>query len=358
MQPSVPRLAFLTVLALLLTVTSGVQAQTPMELPPLAGDTSSAAQSINDRGEVAGTSSGGSNGSRAVVWNSEGTIIRVLPPLEGDVQSRFAFFSSNVINNHGQVVGASIASDTTTTPVVWDHRGMPKALSLLPGDDGGEAYSISAHGRIVGESSTICCIAVVVWDQKGRPTEIAVGAPDVDFVVGSSINSRTEIAGSSTPAESATSAVVWDRKGVREELPPLEVDQSCGASAINDRGQVAGNCACVQFGPVNVACNVDDPQTAVVWDPKGRPAALPPLPGDEESLANGINGRGQIVGQSLNSSGNEAAVIWDRDGTPTALPALFGLPRCTAQGINARGQVVGRCIVSTDPFTSIAVLWR
>jgi hypothetical protein len=29
-----------------------------------------------------------------------------------------------------------------------------------------------------------------------------------------------------------------------------------------------------------------------------------------------------------------------------------------AEGINARVQVVGRCIVSSDPFTTIAVLWR
>jgi uncharacterized membrane protein len=290
-----------------------------------------------------------------VVWNSEGTIIRVLPPLEGDVQSRPAF-SSNVINNHGQVVGESIASDGTRTPVVWDHRGMPKALSLLPGDDEGFASAISAHGRIVGESSTICCVAVVVWDQKGRPTEITGGAADVFTPVGSSINSRTAVAGSVRDLEEDPDvALVWDRNG-REELPPPEVDLSCSASAINDRGQVAGNCHCKLF--LFATCNVDDPQTAVVWDPKGRPAALPPLPGDEESLANGINGRGQIVGQSLNSSGNEAAVIWDRDGTPTALPALFGSPRCTAQGINARGQVVGICVVSSDPVTSIAVLWR
>lgn len=347
MRPSFPRLALLTAFALLLTGAHGAGAQTAMPLPPLANHTSSTAQSINDRGEVAGTSFGGGNGSRAVVWNSEGMIIRVLPPLEGDVESSFAFSSSNVINNHGQVVGTSIASDGTRTPVVWDHRGMPKALSLLPGDDGGEAYAISAHGRIVGESSTICCVAVVVWDQKGRPTEITSGFPDVFTPVGGSINSRTEVAGSvSDREEDPGIAVEWDRNGVLRELSPLEVDQSCGASAINDRGQVAGN------------CHDDDAWTAVVWDPKGRPAALPPLPGDEESLASGINGRGQIVGQSLDSSGNELAVIWDREGTPTALPALFGSPRCTAEGINARGHVVGRCIVSSDPFTAIAVLWR
>ena len=104
-------LAFLAVFALLLPLASGAMAQTPVELPPLDGDTESRAFAINDRGEVAGVSSG-SGGGMAVVWDRSGTP-RVLPPLAGDSRA-----SARAINNRGEVVGSSFGSDVNTA-VVW-----------------------------------------------------------------------------------------------------------------------------------------------------------------------------------------------------------------------------------------------
>jgi len=227
-------------------VTSGAQAQTPTALPPLPGDNQSHAAWINDWGEVAGNSTlafaGGSplpNTTTAVVWDRNGTIIRVLPPLEGDTET--AVFG-NAINNKGQVAGESIGSDGTSTAVVWHRNGtIMMVLPPLPGDTDSRAFAISAHGQVVGKSfrfDNISFDTTVVWDQKGTPRVLSSGSGPSSS--GLSINPRTEVAGNIRSSTDNFTGVVWDRKGARRALPPLDGDFSSSGHSINARGHVAG----------------------------------------------------------------------------------------------------------------------
>jgi probable HAF family extracellular repeat protein len=65
------------------------------------------------------------------------------------------------------------------------------------------------------------------------------------------------------------------------------------------------------------------------------------------SVAFGINGRGQVVGQSVTTSGAETAFLWTpatpngTSGTMAALPTLAGATAVSAAGINDSGEVVG-----------------
>jgi uncharacterized membrane protein len=358
MKSSLPRFTFLAVLALLVSVSSVARAQTI--LPPLQGDNQSEAFSINNRGEVAGTSA--FEGTfpfddfipNAVVWDLNGNIIRVLEPLENDDDS--AVGEGNSINNNGSVAGRSIASDGTWTAVAWDRNGVPTALLPLPGHTQSRAEGITTRGGFtVAGTSFGDGSRAVVWDLKGDGTPRALALLAGDTSSGATgINERGQVVGASVGGGTAT-AVVWDRTGTPTALSPLPGDTSSVVSAINNAGQVVGTSIASDFST-----------TAVVWNPSGRsygmPTALPPLPGGgtQTSAAFAINNRGEIVGEAQ-ASGEFFAVIWDRDGTPTVLPGLnacFGVFD-VAYGINARGDVAGRCFFDTgDPFLLRAVVWR
>lgn len=126
------------------------------ELPPLPGDSVSAATVINDRGQVAGISGicdvavGRFSARHAVLWD-RGTITN-LGTLGG-----VAWITPMAINNRGEVVGFSNvnAADGGTFfahPFKWTrHTGM-QDLGLLPGDERGQALGINDRGDIVGLS--------------------------------------------------------------------------------------------------------------------------------------------------------------------------------------------------------------
>lgn len=52
------------------------------------------------------------------------------------------------------------------------------------------------------------------------------------------------------------------------------------------------------------------------------PTALPPLPGDTDSMAIGINNGGDVVGQSMGAT--TTGVVWDRHGDVAMLLPLPG----------------------------------
>jgi probable HAF family extracellular repeat protein len=126
------------------------------------------------------------------------------------------------------------------------------------------------------------------------------------------------------------------------------------ASAINNRGQVAGyaengiaDSTCPQ-GVVNFM--VDLP---VMWN-KGVAMALPTINGDPDGVAFGINNRGQVVGYSGTCTAALHAVSWE-NGTATMLGDL-GDPGGIAFAINIHNQVVGQAVNSEG--TALATIWQ
>ena len=104
--------------------------------------------------------------------------------------------------------------------------------------------------------------------------------------------------------------------------------------------------------------------SAVRWAADGQPTRLPPLAGDWEGEAFGINAHGLIVGVSRargaigDQRGGlvESAVVWDRSGAPRRLDLPRGFEEGMALAINDRGQVAGFVYRSGSPHDR-AVRW-
>ena len=130
---------------------------TTRELPPLPGDSTSAATAINDQGQVVGISGdcdiavGQRSAQHSVLWEN-GTVIDI-GDLGGD-----AWHTPMDINSAGDVVGFSnplgvIGIDFAPHAFLWTRAGGVRDLGTLPGDAVSQAVGINASGQIVGVSS-------------------------------------------------------------------------------------------------------------------------------------------------------------------------------------------------------------
>ena len=173
----------------------GPKAGEIQELPPLPGDTISAATGINDREQVVGVSGPCSaDTSRGVLWE-EGAVTD-LGNL-GGVLNTIPW----AINSQGHVVGQSdLAGDTTLHAFLWTKDGSMYDLSTLPGDSASLAFGINNKGEVVGGScvdATLSSCRAFLW-QDGVMTDLNTlvkpGSTPLYLFFGNDINSRGEIA--------------------------------------------------------------------------------------------------------------------------------------------------------------------
>jgi probable HAF family extracellular repeat protein len=130
------------------------------ELVPLAGDSTSAATAINDRGEAVGISGdcdqavGRFSARHAVLWAKNGNVTEI-PNLGG-----VTWHTPMDINEAGDVVGFSNPAGTgdpagefISHAFLWK-RGATASVDLgtLPGDLFSEAFAVSERGQVVGVS--------------------------------------------------------------------------------------------------------------------------------------------------------------------------------------------------------------
>jgi probable HAF family extracellular repeat protein len=126
-------------------------AGTMTDLGRLPGAQSSEAHAVNNAGTVVGNDSGGSN--EAFIWDAR-LEIRSLGVLDTACDTPFS--DARGINNHGEVVGYSCVSGTTTPShaFVWDvtsgMRDLNRLVSLPVADVLSVAYGINERGQIVG----------------------------------------------------------------------------------------------------------------------------------------------------------------------------------------------------------------
>jgi len=145
---------------------------------------------------------------------------------------------------------------------------------------------------------------------------------------------------------------VW-KKGVLTALPTLGGNNGI-AGEINNRGQAVGSAETPNSDP----CSANVLQLeAAIWE-KGTVQELPPLPGDPDGVATGINDHGQVVGATGCAFPITHAVLWPNaaDGPAIDLGNLGGTGFNVAFGINNRGQVVGQAGVP-DGINFHAFLW-
>jgi probable HAF family extracellular repeat protein len=146
------------------------------ELPPLPGDSVSAATAINDRGQVVGISGicddavGKFSAIHAVMWENG------VPRDLGNIGGR-AWNTSMAVNLQGDVAGFGNVSVTPNgefngRAFLWTKQGGIRDLGTLPGDVFSQAYGINVWRQVVGRScdADFNCRAFL-W-QHGVMTEL------------------------------------------------------------------------------------------------------------------------------------------------------------------------------------------
>ena len=241
------------------------------------------------------------------------------------------FSTTYNINERNETVGA-INTLTDLRPFRSIQLKSFHQLSLLPGDKGGIAYGINNKSEVVGYSSGKSGERAVWWSSAGVINELE-GLPEGSLSQGKDINDSGDVVG--TVVEPIKRAVLWLNKTNLIELGTLTNFNESEAVSISNNGTIVGNAIGLNFAP--------NLRRAVLWEPgKHLIRDLGALEGGEESRANDVNIRSEVVGTSTSDHGSRA-FIWTRLKGMVDLNALIALPGVVlteATGINNQGDIV------------------
>jgi probable HAF family extracellular repeat protein len=254
---------------------------------------SSWAYQINTSGQVVGRYLSENWTDNAYLWeNGQRTDLGYF----GGISS-----SASDINDSGQIVGKFNITQDKFNPFLWQ-EGVMTDLGTL-GFNGG-AMSINNKGQVVGYSGLVFGIThAFLWENgtmtdlktlDGHNDSIAYDINDLGQAIGYSADKNTQ----------QSKPVIWSN-GKLTELKTLGGNVNYGV-AINNKGQAVG------FGNTSVNGSLSH---GLIWE-DGEMADLNSLiPADSGwflQQISGINDRGQIVGQGINSkTGANHAFLFD-----------------------------------------------
>jgi probable HAF family extracellular repeat protein len=276
---------------------------------------------------------------RAVLWTKGGQV-NDLGTVPGGNESL-----ATAVNSRGQVVGfsnndvpdpASLAGLGTQTRAFLWQNGVMQDLGTLGGTDG-LAFGINERGQTFGFSYTNsdATLDPFFW-QNGTMTDI--GSLGGTFGAPNWLNSRGQVVGNSNlPGDATHHGFLWDR-GTLTDVGTLGGDNS-EADWISDSGLVVGR--------------ADVPGSLThhgfLWK-HGVMTDLGVIDGDACSTGNGVNSRGQVVGDAGVCFVGGRAWLWENGGpmvdlNDLALPGS-GLHLQDATIINDRGEIVCTGVLS------------
>ena len=224
----------------------------------------SAANAINDRGQIAGNGTNAAGQIRGVLWNDG--VPSELGTLGGDVSA------ANAINDAGLIVGQANNSAGESRPAVWT-TGAATDLGTLGGPSG-IAFAINDLGQIVGSSAsgTDDVRHATLW-QNGGVTDL--GSPSGWLSQAEGINELGQIVGwSADLGTSTTHALLWMDGTFFELGAPAGMSKGIPV-AINNLGEVVGY--------------TDSPSHVVRWQVALR-AAIDAVPGDATNVIRAAGG--------------------------------------------------------------------
>ncbi len=344
------------------------------DLPSLGG-TNSRANSINNRGWLAGYSNLAGNQARhAALWRDGaltnlGTLGGPNSAVTWSVKANSGIISGIAQTNMPDPLGEAWSSAAfypgpnntgfINLGFIWEN-GQMQALSTLGGNNG-FATGANSRGDVVGwaENTTQDATCVppqvlqfrpVVWEKKHHQIRELPLVPGDTSGAATGINEQGEAVGISGICDQAVGrytarhAIIWDKHGGVTDIGNLGALWWNTPTNINQRGDVVG-----------FAGAPNDPDgnflQAFIWTAKDGMRPLGFLPGDVHSEAYGINEKRQVVGLSCDADGNCRAFIWE-DGLMKDLndlkPASYTALLEQARDINEAGEIAGR---SLDPVT-------
>jgi probable HAF family extracellular repeat protein len=229
------------------------------ELPTLGG-THGFATEVNSRGQIVGWAENLVHDPtcvgvqvlqfRAVMWEPKKGAKQELPPLPGDSAS-----AATAINDSGQAVGISGKCDqavgrfSALHAVLWDH-GTPTEIPNLGGTTWHTPMDINERGDVVGFSNPPGpgdpegdFIAHAFYWNKHSDEAVDIGVLEGDaFSEAFAINSRGQVVGVSFGGLNGSHAFLWQNGVLRDlnDLVDIAPDVLQSAQDINDAGQITG----------------------------------------------------------------------------------------------------------------------
>jgi probable HAF family extracellular repeat protein len=225
-------------------------------LPPFPGGYNSYATAANNRGEVVGWAENGVRDPtcnpafqilqfRAAIWRPDG-MMQELPPLPGDSTS-----AATAINDNGQVVGISgacgiaVGGVSAAHAVVWEN-GVPADIGNLGGHSWNTPTAINNQGTVVGFSllagqDGTRNYEAFIWTRAGGMRSLGKPAGDVRSAA-FGVNDKGQVVGLSRGGPYGIRALLWEN-GVMTDLNTLTAPGSpylLYANDIDARGEIVG----------------------------------------------------------------------------------------------------------------------
>jgi probable HAF family extracellular repeat protein len=225
-------------------------------LPPFPGGFNSYATAVNNRGEIVGWAENGVADAtcntavqtlqfRAVIWAPDGTM-KELPPLPGDSTS-----AATAINDLGQVVGISgacgiaVGGVSAAHSVLWQN-GVPTEIPNLGGHTWNTPTAINNQGTVVGFSlpagqEGTRNFEAFLWTQAGGLQQLGKLPGDIRAEA-LGVNEKNQVVGLSRGGPFLFRAFIW-QNGVMSDLNTMTVAGSqflLFANDINDSGEITG----------------------------------------------------------------------------------------------------------------------
>jgi probable HAF family extracellular repeat protein len=327
------------------SILASAQTYTVTDLGTLDGDNESSAFWISNLGEVVGCSdtetiegypcTGLVTGQHAFLWSKSGGMKNLGTMSGGNVSA------AQGINDSGEVVGYSNIKGQPATSFYafrWSAATGMVNLGTLPGGSSSAAFQVNSAGVIAGDSFTGSgTVAATSWiDSKIKN----LGAlPKSIFTAALAINDDADLVGESVFAYSPTfksHAFFWNGSKL-EDLGTLSGGVTSVANAINTTGVTVGQ---------SDGSHTSGHWHAVLWAASSHKIQdLGVIAGGTYSIAFAINDSTTVVGYGNIFDNAAHAMIWtDKAGMQdlnALIPANSGWVLINANSINNVGQIVG-----------------